>query len=146
MTNPFETQVLILRYGTIILLYAFLAAILYLAWKDLRTVTEGGEPAQRPLGQLVMVDAGETGLSPGDRFPLQLVTSVGRDLTNTLVLPDVFISNAHALLTYRDGEWWLEDLDSRNGTFLNDVRVTRPAVVREGDRITIGRVLMRFES
>lgn len=146
MTNPFETQVLVLRYGVIVLLYAFLALVLYLAWKDLRAVAQHAELPQRPLGQLVVVDGAETGLTAGDRFPLQLITSLGRDLANTIVLPDVFASNAHALLTYRDGEWWLEDLDSRNGTFLNNARVTRPSVVREGDLITIGRVLMRFET
>lgn len=144
MTTPFEAQILILRYGVIVLLYVFLAAILYLAWKDLQTVAQRGGRPRRPLGELVVVDAGETGLAPGDRLPLQLITSLGRDLSNTIVLPDAFASNTHALVTYRDGEWWLEDLGSRNGTFLNDARVTGPTALREGDLITIGRVVMRY--
>jgi pSer/pThr/pTyr-binding forkhead associated (FHA) protein len=48
-------------------------------------------------------------------------------------------------LTWRNGQWWLEDRDSRNGTLLNDMPVDTPLIVSHGDVIGIGQVQLRFE-
>ena len=56
----------------------------------------------------------------GAEFPLLAITSLGRAPTNTATLPDETTSLEHALIHLREGQWWLEDLDSRNGTRLND--------------------------
>jgi pSer/pThr/pTyr-binding forkhead associated (FHA) protein len=48
-------------------------------------------------------------------------------------------------LHLRDGQWWLEDLDSRNGTRLNDAPITQPAPVVPGDVIGVGRVKLKME-
>jgi pSer/pThr/pTyr-binding forkhead associated (FHA) protein len=84
-------------------------------------------------------------LAPGANFPLLPVTSLGRAATNTAAIPDEAISLEHALLHLREGQWWLEDLDSRNGTRLNDVPVTQPAPVVPGDVIGIGRTKLKIE-
>jgi pSer/pThr/pTyr-binding forkhead associated (FHA) protein len=60
-------------------------------------------------------------------------------------LNDDFVSTEHALLAYRDGFWWLSDVASTNGTFVNNQRVTRPTALQWGDLIGIGRVKMRLE-
>jgi pSer/pThr/pTyr-binding forkhead associated (FHA) protein len=99
----------------------------------------------RSLGQLVVVDAGKTDLLPGHAFPLTVVTGLGRALSNTIVIEDAFASSEHALLALRDGRWWLEDLDSRNGTQLNGERLNAPAIVATGDEIGIGGVRLRIE-
>jgi hypothetical protein len=143
--NPFESQLLFLRIGVLLLLYLFLMSVLVFLWRDLRAAARRVSLPRRLLGQLIVVDAGETGLAPGDTFPLQPLTTLGRGLDNTIVLPEVFASSQHALLALRDAQWWLEDLDSRNGTFLNNHRVAKPAVVHAGDLIGIGRVLLRLE-
>ncbi len=70
---------------------------------------------------------------------------VGRAPTNTATLPDETASLEHALLHLRDGQWWLEDLDSRNGTRLNDAPVRDPAPVVPGDIISVGRVKLKVE-
>ena len=49
-----------------------------------------------------------------------------------------YVSAAHCRLTHDDGRWTLEDLGSTNGTFVNGVRLARPAVVTPADRITLG--------
>jgi DNA-binding NtrC family response regulator len=60
-------------------------------------------------------------------------------------LPGSFVSTTHAHL-HRDGrDWVLEDAGSRNGTFLNGERISR-AVLRDGDLIEIGRILLRFRA
>ncbi len=142
--RPDEILLTALRLGLAVLLYAFLAAILYFLWKDLRR-TGRTEVYPRPEGRLIVVEAGEHGPEVGTVFSLREVTSLGRSPGNTVVLPDPFVSAHHALLSWREGHWWLEDQGSTNGTTLNGERVRRPTVVSAGDLIGIGRAVLRLE-
>jgi len=126
------------------LLYAFLAAVLLTLWRDLREATTGREPVRR-AGQLVVLETTDETLAAGRTFPLQSVTSIGRSPNNTVLIPDTYASAQHALLTWREGQWWLEDRDSRNGTLLNGTRISGPTVVSAGDVIGIGGVQLKLE-
>ncbi len=139
-----EIPLLVLRLILALALYAFLAALFVLLWRDLKR-SAVREILPRREGQLVVVEAGERGPQSGTVFPLQDVTSLGRAPANTVVLPDPFVSAHHALLVWREGHWWLEDLGSKNGTTLNDEPVTRPTIVDAGDLIGIGHVVLRME-
>ena len=139
-----DVVLLVLRVLLAALLYAFLAAIFLLLWRDLRRAA-GGRAVAPPKGRLVLVEPEETSLEAGVAFPLQEVTSIGRTLSNIVVLPDPFVSTHHALLAWREARWWLEDLESKNGTTLNSEPVTRPTVVSAGDLIGVGRVVLRLE-
>lgn len=138
-----DGMLLALRFLLAVLLYAFLGVVVWILWQDLRRVVWGGR--SRPAGRLVVVEAGETDLEAGAAFALQEVTSLGRAPSNRITLPDPYVSAHHALLAWRDGHWWLEDLGSRNGTTLNGEPVTRPTVVSTGDLIGVGRVVLRLE-
>ncbi len=140
-----EILLLVLRIFLALLLYAFLAALLFLLWRDLRR-RAGREAVPREEMRLVVVEAGERGPEPGTVFPLQEVNSLGRAPSSTIRLSDPFVSAHHALITWREGHWWLEDLGSKNGTTLNDEPVTRPTVVDTGDLIGVGRVVLRVEA
>jgi len=135
----------ILRLLLVLLLYGFLAALFWMLWQDVRAAAHVTAARARPLGRLVVVESSLAPLAPGLAFPLMPVTSLGRAPTNTAPLPDEAISLEHALLHLRDGQWWLEDLQSRNGTRLNGEPVTQPAPVMPGDVIGVGRVKLKIE-
>lgn len=139
-----DILLLALRILLAVLLYAFLAAVLAMLWRDLRQATTRRETA-RPGGRLIVLHAADGTLTAGDAFPLQPVTSVGRSPANTISVPDTYASAHHTLLTWREGQWWLEDLDSRNGTLLNDTRINGPTVVSAGDVIGVGRTQLKLE-
>ncbi|MEB3313705.1 MAG: adenylate/guanylate cyclase domain-containing protein [Cyanobacteriota bacterium] len=84
----------------------------------------------------------------GDRYlPLQGIQcwTVGRSDNNNLVLSDRWISRHHAMFQAIDqGDFYLIDLGSRNGTFLNGRRVTVPVILKDGDLITFGQTELRF--
>jgi pSer/pThr/pTyr-binding forkhead associated (FHA) protein len=66
--------------------------------------------------------------------------SLGRSRTNTLVLPEALApaaSGRHAEFVHDAGTWWLVDLESTNGTYLNGSRVSR-AALSTGDRVMLG--------
>lgn len=133
-----------MRLALLLLLYLFIAAVFWLIWRDLRTTARQVEQPRRALARLVVEDGGGSQLHAGETFNVLPVTAVGRDLSNTIVLSDAAISGEHCLLSLRDGQWWIEDLGSRNGTYLNGVRVTRPLTVSPGDAISLGRIQFRL--
>jgi serine phosphatase RsbU (regulator of sigma subunit) len=69
---------------------------------------------------------------------------LGRSSKADIVLADRFLSRQHARLFLKEGSWFLEDLGSRNTTFLNDRLVGQPAVLRPGDviRLAESRVIV----
>jgi len=135
----------IVRLVLALLLYAFLGLLVYWLWQDVRSAARAAEVRGRRLGRLIVLESGLPGLTPGAEFPLLAITSLGRAPTNTATLPDETASLEHALIHLRDGQWWLEDLRSRNGTRLNDSPVGQPAPVMSGDVIDVGRVKLKVE-
>src|SRR5262245_58423198 len=127
----------IVRLVLALLLYGFLTLIVYMLWQDVRSATRTAEGRARRMGRLVVLESGLAALAPGAEFPLLAITSLGRAPTNTATLPDETASLEHALIHLRDGQWWLEDLKSRNGTRLNDSPVGEPAPVMTGDIIDV---------
>jgi pSer/pThr/pTyr-binding forkhead associated (FHA) protein len=139
-----DILLLILRILLAILLYAFLATILVIVWRDLRQVTISLESIRRN-GQLIVLQTTDAAVEVGTAFPLQLITSIGRLASNTISISDTYTSSQHALLSWKEEQWWLEDQGSRNGTLLNDVRIVDPTVVSSGDVIGIGRTKFKLE-
>jgi serine phosphatase RsbU (regulator of sigma subunit) len=82
------------------------------------------------------------------KFPLEkAVTSIGRSSMNDLPISDKMLSRQHArIVKDDDGGLQVEDLGSRNGTFLNGERLAAPQPLKAGDRITLGGVTLKLES
>lgn len=139
-----DVLLLLLRIVLAVLLYAFLGTVLVILWRDLQQATAARQAAC-PGGRLVVVETAEEALATGDSFPLQALTSLGRSPLNTVCVPDTYASAHHALLTWREGQWWLEDRNSRNGTSLNDARIDGPTIVSAGDVIGVGRTRFKLE-
>ena len=134
-----------LRLLATVILYTFLGLAFYIIWRDLKQA----KPQTEASGQLyclrVIDSAGDNGLAVDQTLPLQPVTLLGRDPENTIAINDASISGRHARLNRENGVWWLEDLGSKNGTFLNDLQLSKPASVTNGDTITIGDIRFQLE-
>lgn len=145
-----ETQLLLARALVLILLYSLLAGLALLVWLDVRHARSGRrQPAMAPTGsRCIVLDGAGSGRPPGSALPLETVSGVGRDLDNEIVLADGTVSGRHAVMLRRDGAWWVEDLASTNGTFVNGVRVDPevPALLRSGDVVQFGAVRLRLVS
>ena len=62
-----------------------------------------------------------------------------------ITLDDTFVSQLHARVFRREGQLYVEDLGSTNGTFLNRKKVTAPIAIRKGDRLQIGKTVMELQ-
>lgn len=128
---------LVLRLLLILVLYAFLSFAIYTLWKDLRQRVK--KPVTSPNQPITLI-GGETN---GDLMTYQFVVDaiiIGRDPVSDLYLNDSTISAQHCKLTYHHGQWWVEDLQSTNGTYLNQEFVSEPFVVTDGDSLRCGRL------
>lgn len=71
--------------------------------------------------------------------------TIGRSEDNSFVLPDRWISRNHAMLQFMEnGEFYLIDLGSRNGSFVNGRRVSIPVTLTNGDQLTFGQTELEF--
>lgn len=72
--------------------------------------------------------------------------SIGRSQSCTLVLEDDFASGSHARLIRRGSDWYVEDLDSRNGTWIGNERLDQPVKLSAGMEIRIGQTHVRMDA
>jgi pSer/pThr/pTyr-binding forkhead associated (FHA) protein len=70
---------------------------------------------------------------------------IGRADACQIKLEDTYVSTFHARIFNRDGSWFVEDLGSTNGTYLNQRRVTSPVELRAGDRVKIGKTTLELK-
>ncbi len=123
-------------------LYLFLWNVVRVLLRDLRAAAQ--EPGIE-LGRLVVLSSPTGEPEIGATFSLDAVTTLGRNVNASIVLDDEFVSNLHAALTYRGRIWYLEDLGSTNGSYVNGSAVEGIAPLVFGDELQFGNVRLRLE-
>lgn len=141
--DPLSLALWLIRLAFVALLYLFVAFVVRGLWRDLRATVV---VADGMVGRLVVVASpGAPGPTPGTAYGLEAVSSLGRDVNNDVVVDDAFVSTRHALLTYRGRAWYVEDMGSTNGTFLNGQRIEQTTPCGYGDVIQVGQIRFRLE-
>ncbi len=131
----------ILRLLFLAMLYGFLFVVGRVLIRDLRAASRG--PAEP--GRLVVVASPRGEPQVGVSYPLDAITTLGRDLASGIVIDDPYASAAHAVLTYRTRTWYIEDKASTNGTWVNGVAAAGPVELGFGDEVRIGEVVFRLD-
>ena len=132
----------LVRILFLVLLYVFLYVIARALIRDLRQAAR--EPGTE-LGRLIVVTSPSGEPAQGTSISLDAITTLGRDVNNAVVVDDQFASAQHAVLTFRGRTWYVEDLASTNGTFVNGVQIEGVAPLGYGDELQLGQVRMRLE-
>jgi hypothetical protein len=140
--DAFTISLWVLRIAFVVLIYVFFFFVARALWRDLRTTIAG---AGHSLGRLVVVASPEGRPAAGTSIPLDAVTTIGRDVNNSVVVDDSFASAEHAVLTFRGRAWYVEDRGSTNGTWVNGQRVESYLPMGYGDELQIGQVRLRLE-
>lgn len=131
---------LVLRILLIACLYGLLGWAFYTLWRDLRRQVSVTAIPAVPLLTL----SGEGENLEVQNFHQEEIR-VGRDPAADLCLDHPTISARHARLRYHHSQWWVEDLRSKNGTFLNGEPVLEPMVLTKGDRLGFGQINLIVE-
>ena len=93
------------------------------------------------MPNLVVTEGPETGKS----FPVARSALLGRQKGVDILIDDIGASREHAKVFSQDGDWFVVDLGSRNGTIVNGSKVSRWQL-GHGDTITIGKTSIRFDA
>lgn len=125
-----------LRLLLFIALYALLAAILLGLLYSLRK--ESLRLSRRKTPGLTLLAATETPETLETFYRSQV--TIGRNPACDCVIDQETISAVHARFSYRKGHWWLEDLESTNGTFINEERIAVPVVLDQNDQLRFGEL------
>ncbi len=142
------------RIGLLVLLWFFIFMAIRALYRDTqRAAGPAGAPMAAPSsptgpkgspqpGRITIVQ----GPLKGSHLDISHLDDVliGRTPDCTFVVGDDYASSRHARLFKRGAEWFVEDLDSRNGTFVGGFRIDQPERVSTGSDIRIGRTTVRL--
>ncbi|MDX9850512.1 MAG: FHA domain-containing protein [Anaerolineaceae bacterium] len=128
--------ILILRIILAILLLGFVGLLFFTTWRQLQTQVKLLSPDLSSSIHISYKDNPEQ-----EAFVIkQTDVLVGRDPNCKVHIPDETISAQHARVYLVDQNWWVQDLNSTNGTFLNDERIDQPCILADNDMLQIGNV------
>jgi pSer/pThr/pTyr-binding forkhead associated (FHA) protein len=156
-----ELTLTLIKLGFLALLWMFVLAVLSVIRSDLfgakvdnrppaPVLAQGGrtpkpvKPGKKKKGQpgsVTIADGPQAGV--GATLSAEPVV-IGRGSDCQIRLDDDYSSTRHARLFQSEGEWWVEDLGSTNGTYLDGQRVTRPVPAEIGGSIRIGRTTLNI--
>ena len=145
--EPFALSAL--KYGLLALLFLFI-------WRSMRWVVRGlnvdrtpsgvatgGAPASDSPARPSMLMVQSDGQKPRS-VRLDASTTIGRSVECELRLDDTYVSQQHARIFDRSGNWYVEDLGSTNGTFVNEQKLVAPAMLTPGDKIRVGQTIVEL--
>ena len=145
--EPFALSAL--KYGLLALLFLFI-------WRSMRWVVRGlnvdrtpsgvatgGAPASDSPARPSMLMVSSDGQKPRT-VRLDASTTIGRSVECELRLDDTYVSQQHARIFDRSGNWYVEDLGSTNGTFVNEQKLVAPAMLTPGDKIRVGTTIVEL--
>jgi pSer/pThr/pTyr-binding forkhead associated (FHA) protein len=150
----------LLKIFLLVLLYLFFFRVLRAVWTEMNPAKVAEAPAgagatraRAPRGRAAR-RGGKSGqptlrvIEPpglrGRAYPLDDEVTLGRAAGCQVPLDDAYASQVHARVFHRDGQWYVEDLGSTNGTYLNRRRVAGPMVMKRRDRVQIGNTVLEL--
>jgi pSer/pThr/pTyr-binding forkhead associated (FHA) protein len=141
------------RAGFLALLWLFVLFALRVVRSDLyaaaglRALVPGGRTTARRRGRTPRQLIVTQGALAGTRISLDArPILIGRADDSTLVLDDDYASTRHARIAQQGDDWYVEDLGSTNGTYLDRAKVTGPTRVPLGVPVRIGKTVLELRS
>ncbi|MDQ6799028.1 MAG: FHA domain-containing protein [Actinomycetota bacterium] len=150
-----DSLLTILKFCFLAVLYLFFVRVLRAVWAELREPAPVAVPAVAPAQPAAAKQAWATkggsrlrviepASTRGQTYDLNDELTLGRAAGCQVTIDDTFVSQLHARLFRRDSQYFVEDLGSTNGTYLNRKKVSAPIAIRKGDRLQVGKTVLEL--
>jgi pSer/pThr/pTyr-binding forkhead associated (FHA) protein len=127
---------LILRVLFLILTYIFVGWIGYTLYKDLQAhFRVNKDTLAAPITLRAVIND-----EPVENQYVKPEIILGRDPDCDFTIPDETISLRHCKLSFHHKQWWAKDLNSTNGSFINDALIDSPIIITDGDELRLGKI------
>lgn len=132
-----------LKYVFIIIIYLFIFSIIRMIYLDIRSMRR--MDTSKDAAYLKVVNRLDSlNFKMQEYYVLKGTVNIGRSGKNDIVIKDNFVSKNHLQITEQGGTYFIEDLNSANGTYLNGEAVHDIIELRNGDRIGVGFIQFIF--
>ncbi len=140
----FNIVSLIFRYLFILIIYLFIFGIIRLIYLDIKSITEVKGDNYPYLKLINRKDTLPFLIK--EVYTLKDTVAIGRKNDNDIVIKDPYISSFHLKLINDEDAFYIQDMDSANGTYLNGDRIITAVRLKNGDRIKLGQVEFLYVS
>lgn len=129
----------------VVILYSIIYYALKIMYKDVK----GGNrrrkksSSKKAYGIEIVSSTNQRHLKVGAIIPVNDTLTLGRRDNNSLVLEDQFVSSYHAKMYLKNNEFFIEDLESTNGTFVNNSKIKGKIKLKVNDKIRLGSTIFK---
>lgn len=133
---------LIFKYIFIIIIYLFIFSIIRLIYLDIKGM---GSISSDTATYLKLINRIESlPFKMEEYYPIESIITLGRNRENDIIIKDPYISKKHFKIVEDEEKYYMEDLKSANGTYLNEERIFDVVRLKNGDIIRIGQIEFIF--
>jgi pSer/pThr/pTyr-binding forkhead associated (FHA) protein len=139
-----ENILLLIVQGIFILIiYTFMYRIINLIYLDIKFISRKSQSKRSNMPYLKLLNLiDNSNFKLSESYVIGNKTYIGRNSGNDIVLDAPFFSGKHACIFKQNNDFYVEDLGSKNGTFVNGQSIKNtPIIIKNGDIIQIGQII-----
>ncbi len=134
---------LIFKLLIIVFIYGIIYYALKVMYKDINKNERKSSQQVNTIGLEVVEPGNNINLKCGSLIPVVQKLSIGRDKRNMVQLEERYVSGRHAIIKLEGDGYYIEDLNSTNGTIINNNKITEKVWLNSGDLIKVGTSIFR---
>lgn len=133
----------IFTIAIMVIIYVIIFFIIKIMYKDIKGSGRKNR-RRKKFGLEVLQIKGNEVFKIGSVIPIGGVITIGRKPDNMLILSDAYVSGNHAKILLKNNDCIIEDLNSTNGTFVNEEKIEGRVYLSAGDEIKIGSSIFKI--
>ena len=136
----------IIKYAFVVVVYIFIYSVVKLVYLDISDAKRMNKAEDDGYGYLKLINLRkELSYRVFESYSVRECATIGRSKKCDVYINNPYLSKVHAQITFEEGRFYITDMESTNGTYLNGNKLgTHPVRLRDNDKITFGDLSFLF--